>query len=134
MRSLHSRPFGAGPFSPELVHKGPDLRVVDFADACHDLRSERGKIRGPRVVRHLAGALATGDRATDRIEHQDPAQSKLAHADVGRHQGADFFHCRQRHLVVDPGKGLAHIEALALTVEVAMIVGFEFGIGTKLAR
>src|SRR5450631_1439587 len=125
-----TRPRG----SPELMDKGPNLGVVDFADACHDFRSERGKIGRPRVVRYLAGALATGDRATDRIEHQDPAQSKLAHADVRRYQGADFFDRRQRHLVINPGEGLAYIETLALAVEVAMIVGIEFGIGAKLPR
>ena len=39
----------------------------------------------------------------------------------------------ERNLVIDPGECLAYIEALPLTVEVAMIVGLEFGVGAKLA-
>ncbi len=110
------------------MHQRTNARIVDFAQAGHDFRRERRQIGGPRVVGHLAGPLAPGDGASDRIEHEDPAEGELAHADAGRHQGANLFDGCQRHVVVDPGEGFADIEALALAIEVAVVVGGELGI------
>jgi hypothetical protein len=112
------------------MHEWANLRIVDFPDAAHDLSCKRRKLGGLRIVGHLAGAFAPRNGASDRIEHENPAQGELAHAHARRNQRAQFFHRRQCNLVVDTGEGLADIEALALTIEIAMVVGFKLGIGT----
>ena len=98
------------------------------------LRRERRQSRGQCVVRHLAGSFASGDGTGDGIEHEDPTQGKLAHAHAFRHQSTQFFDGCQRYFVIDPGKGFANIEALALAIEVAVIVVGKLGIGPELAR
>jgi hypothetical protein len=69
--------------SPELMHQGANLCVVNISDTGHHFWRERRQTGGQRVVGYLAGTLPPRNGAGDRIEHEDPTESKLAHAYAG---------------------------------------------------
>ena len=89
--------------------------------------------RGGGVVARLLRRLRARDRAGHLREHEDPAQRELAEGRARGQELAQLLDRFQADVVGHAGERLALVEALALAVELAMVVGGEAGIGLELA-
>ncbi len=105
-----------------MVYQGPNLLVVNASHRSHGIRRDGWKVGSSAIVDYLLGSLTSGDGASNRIEHQYPAQGELAHRDPTRQEFSHLSYRRQANLVVHSGEGLAHVEGLTLSIEVAVIV------------
>src|SRR5205823_398405 len=110
------------PILPAMVYEGANLLIIDLLDHSPRLRAERWQARRPAVILDLLRPLAAGNRAADGVEHDNPAQRKLAHGNPGRQKLADLLHGLQPHFVVDAGKSLAYVECFPVAVVVTMVV------------
>src|SRR5260370_34324462 len=110
------------------MNQRADLLSVDSLTLCDGFGPERWQIGSATIFRNLLRALPAGNRTTDRIEHQDPAQCELAHRRTRRQERTNLFHSLEAEIIVDPRKSLAYVNSISMTIEVTMIIGGERGV------
>src|SRR5687767_1648544 len=104
-----------------------DFGGVEIGDLVVNVVGERRQRRRGTVFRDLTYGLRSGDDDRHRVEVEDPTHRELRGGNPRRHvtfhpiDEIDALGERQT------GEGLADAEALAVPVEVAMIVGRELG-------
>src|SRR6202040_978423 len=96
--------------SPSVSNKRKNFLLVDTPYGRHRFLCKRRKVGGATVVRHLFRSFAAGDGASDRIEHQNPAQGELAHRDACRQELSQLFNGFKAGVVIHSGKRFAHVK------------------------
>src|ERR1700675_3524210 len=119
---------------PAILHQGTNLLVIDAPHSGHYFVGKGRQVRSPAVVRNLLRPLATGNRASHSVEHEDPAQSELTHRDASGYERSHLFHRLQADVVIDAGKRLAHVEGFSVAIEIPVVVGREGGIAMEFTR
>ena len=56
-----------------------NIFVVAGFDALHDFSAERWEVGGREILFGLIRTFCTGNRASDGVKHQNPAQRHLGH-------------------------------------------------------
>ena len=103
-------------------------RTFAIAASPRGARSTRG-----RVVLRLLRASWRRDRATDRVEHEDPAKGELRQGGSAGDECLELFRGLQAVFVGDARERLADVERFAVAIEVAVIVGGETRLRGQLA-
>jgi len=96
--------------------------IVDCLNLNHGLGAQRWENGSLHILVDLSRSLCPGDRARDRIEHEDPPQRDLSQRCALRNDGFQLLDGFQSRLQIDARECFSHVERLALTVEVSVIV------------
>jgi hypothetical protein len=116
-----------------MMDQRTDLLLVDALDLGHGFGRERRQIGSTTIFGNLLGPLPARNRTADRIKHQDPAKCELGHRRTCGQEPANLLNRFKTHAKVDARKCLAYVECFSVSVEVAMVISGEGGVGSKLA-